>query len=274
MASFAEPLHIGIASIVSPDESLALYYDFNNYIGNKLGMEVETIIKRDYDVMNRMIKDSAVDVAFICTGAIAALDESEVRILAVPEVAGKQSYRSYIITNKSFDIKNISDLEGRSFAFTDRLSNSGTIYPSYLLIQHFNKSPEKILRKIYYTKSHDKSIFLINKGVVEAAAVDSLIFEFIKKKQPEKVENIKIIYTLPEMTSPPVVASSHISDEIFNKIRYLLLNMDKDPDGVKILKFLNIDRFVEAEMEDFNVIRKISETVEEFNSKNNPQKLQ
>lgn len=274
LISLAEPLRFGIASIISPEESLALYHDFNVYIGHKLGMKVDTIIKRDYDVMNQMLKNNRVDIASICTGAMAHLNDKDVRVVAVPEVDGKHSYRSYIITNKSFHINDISDLKGREFAFTDRLSNSGTIYPSFLIINHFGSPPEDVFRKIYYTKSHDKSIFLVNKGVVEAAAVDSLIFEFIKRDRPQDVSNISIIYKSPEIISPPIVASASMSDELFHKVQAILLNMDRDPDGMKILKYLNIDRYVEAGMEDFRVIKEINETVEKFNSKNNPQKLQ
>jgi len=265
----AETLRFGIASIISPEESLALYHDFNTYIENKLGRKVDMIIKRDYDVMNQMIKSNRVDIASICTGAMAYLDEKEVKVLAVPEVDGKHSYRSYIITNNSFDINSISDIEGRAMAFTDRLSNSGTIYPSFLIINHFGKHPEDVLSKIYYTKSHDKSIYLVNKGVVEVAAVDSLIFDFMKRERPEEVANIKIIMKSPEIISPPIVASASIDKDLFDKIQNILLNMDHDKEGLKILKFLNVDRYVKADIADFKIIKEINESVEKFNPKNN-----
>jgi len=271
---YAEPLRIGIASIISPEESLALYHDFNKYIEKKLKKNVSTIIKRDYNAMNQMIKENKVDIASICTGAMAYLEDHEVKIVAVPVVNNKHSYRSYIITNRRFQIKSISDLRNRVFAFTDRLSNSGTIYPTFLIINYFKKQPENVLKKIYYTKSHDKSIYLVNKGVVEAAAVDSLIFDFIKRNKPEDVANIDIIFKSPEIISPPIVASSSLDNNLFNKIKTILLEMDKDSEGIKILKYLNIDRFVEADISDFSTIKEMKETIEKFNSKNNSQKLQ
>lgn len=274
LSAWAEPLRIGIASILSPDESLSLYYEFNNYIGTKMGRKVNTIIKRDYDVMNQMIKNNKVDVASICTGAMAYLNEEDVRVVAVPEADGKHSYRSYIITNKIFDINSLADLKDKEFAFTDRLSYSGTIYPSYLLINHFSKAPEEVLRRIYYTNSHDKSIFLVNKGVVQAAAVDSLIFNYIKKNKPEEVSNINIIHKSPEVISPPIVVSSVVTDKVLNKLRMILLNMDKDPEGEKILKFLNIDRFVKADIKEFSEIREISEAIEKHNINSNSEKFQ
>jgi len=267
----AAPLRFGIASIISPEESLALYHDFNEYIGKKLNTDVETIIKRDYDVMNQMIRSSNVDFASICTGAVAYLDDSDLRIIAVPEVNGKHSYQSYIITNKNLHIRSVTDLKGVRFAFTDRLSNSGTIYPSFLIIKHFKKAPEDIFQKIYYTKSHDKSIYLVNKSVVEAAAVDSLIFEYLKRERPAEVDNIVVIHKSPEIISPPIVASKSVSDKLFHKIQNILLNMHKDEVGSKILRDLHIDKFVNASLSDFETIREIKKSVETFNINNNSQ---
>lgn len=266
---YAEPLRIGIASIISPEESLALYHDFNDYIGDKLHRDVETVIKRDYDVMNQMIKSSSVDIASICTGAVAYLSDSDVRIIAVPEVEGKHSYQSYIISNTKSDIKDVESLKGITFAFTDRLSNSGTIYPTFLIIKTFSKVPEEIFKNTYYTKSHDKSIYLVNKGVVDAAAVDSLIYEYIKKNRPAEVSNTHIIHKSPPIISPPIVASNTLDEKTFHKIQEILLNMHKNNEGAEILRHLNIDRFVKADMDDFKSIREIRRNVEKFNTENN-----
>ncbi len=265
----AEPLKFGIASIVSPEASLNLYTDMNNYLADKLGEEITPIIKRDYDEMNRMIQENDVDFASVCTGAIPYLNKDKVRVLAVPEINGKHSYKSLIITNKKYGIKTIKDLKGRTFAFTDRLSNSGTLYPTYMIITDFGTAPDRVFKKIFYTKSHDKSIYLVNKGVIQAAAVDSLIFEIIKKEHPEEVENITVIHSSPEIISPPFVASSSLSREKFDVLKNALLNMDKNEKGRRILKGLNIDRFVPADISDFDSIIKMKALVEKYNSENN-----
>ena len=267
--AYGEPLKFGIASIVSPEASLNLYTDMNNYLADKLGEEITPIIKRDYDEMNRMIQENDVDFASVCTGAVPYLNKDKVRVLAVPEINGKHSYKSLIITNKKYGIKTIKDLKGRTFAFTDRLSNSGTLYPTYMIIKDFGMSPDRVFKKIFYTKSHDKSIYLVNKGVVQAAAVDSLIFEIIKKEHPEEVQNIAVIHSSPEIISPPFVASSSLSKEKFTALKNALLNMDKNERGRRILKGLNIDRFVPADISDFTPIIKMKAAVEKHNSENN-----
>lgn len=264
----AESLKFGIASIVSPGESFSLYTDLNNYIAKRLGTKVEPVIKRDYDEMNRMILNSEVDFASVCTGAMPYISSSGIKVIAVPEVNGKHTYKSLIITNKKYGIKTVDDLKGKLFAFTDRLSNTGTLYPTYMIINRFQQPPEKIFKKVFYTKSHDKSIYLVNKGVVQAAAVDSIIYNNIKGRHKEEVKNISILLSSPDMIAPPFVASSNLSNENFIKIRNILLNMDKDKDGKVILKNLGIDRFIKADLSDFESVLRMKETVDKFTSEN------
>ncbi|MGE4268393.1 MAG: phosphate/phosphite/phosphonate ABC transporter substrate-binding protein [Deferribacterales bacterium] len=271
-SAFGQPLKFGIASIVSPEESLNLYSEMNDYLSEKLGKPIVPVIKRDYDEMNRMIAENEVDIASVCTGALPYLNDKQVRVLAVPENEGKHSYRSFIIANKKYGIKSISDLQGKVFAFTDRLSNSGTLYPSFMVIQKFQKTPEKVFSKIYYTKSHDRSIYLVNKGVIQAAAVDSLIFNFIKANEPEKVSNIAVIHQSSDLISPPIVASANLSKENYDKIRKILLDMDKDKKGKSILKRLKIDRFVPASVEDYHLIKKMKAEVDKFYSETHTRK--
>ncbi len=262
----AEQLKFGIASIVSPEESLNLYRELNDYLAGKLNKTITPVIKRDYDEMNRMITENEVDFASVCTGALPYLNNSRIRVLAVPEMNGKHSYQSFIIANTAYGINSVKDLKDKTFAFTDRLSNSGTLYPSFLTIRTFNQAPEKVYKKIYYTKSHDKSIYLVNKGVVQSAAVDSLIFEIIRKKDPQAVRNIRVIHRSPEMISPPFVAASGMNSATYDSLKYLMLNMHNDPKGAEILKKLHVDRFVNASVSDYKVISDMKAEIDRFYS--------
>lgn len=262
----AEQLKFGIASIVSPEESLNLYRELNDYLADKLNKTITPVIKRDYDEMNRMITENEVDFASVCTGALPYLNNAKIRVLAVPEMNGKHSYQSFIIANKAYGINTVKDLQGKTFAFTDRLSNSGTLYPSFLTIRTFKQAPEKVFKKVYYTKSHDKSIYLVNKGVVQAAAVDSLIFEIIKKKNPQAVKNIQIIHESPEMISPPFIAASGMNTVTYDNLKNLMLNMHKDPKGAEILKKLHVDRFVDVKVSNYKVISDMKAEIDRFYS--------
>lgn len=239
-----DTIHFGVASVISPGESYSQYSALSDYLGKKLSMKVAFFQKDSYAKMNSMIREGEVDVATVCTGALLDLNEKDYKVLAIPVVRGKSSYHSYIIVSEKSGIKSVDELKGQTFAFTDSLSNSGALYPTYLIAKNTNHNPDRYFSKVYYTGNHDKSIFLVNSGVVAGAAVDSLIFEYFREKYPEKVANIRIIDISPEFLAPPIVASGKVPDKLFKRMQNVLTNMHKDDDGRKILGGILVDRLI------------------------------
>jgi len=253
-SSLQAELNFAISSMISPDETFYLYKDFGKYIEGKIGKKVNPIFRRNYSEVNKLIETGRVDFASICTGALIYLDNKRYVILGVPVVNGKSAYKSFIIVNKKSNIEKLSDLKGKVFAFTDRLSNSGYIYPRYLILKEVGVKPDVFFKKIFFTNSHDKSIYLVNIGLIDGAAVDSLVFDFIEHHEPEKIKNVKIIHKSEDFLAPPFVASAYLSKDLRNKIQNVLLTMHKDPNGKRILEKLKIDKFVEP---DYNLLKKV-----------------
>lgn len=253
-------IRVGISSIVSAETNLKMYEGMINYLSMKLNKKVDFVYRKNYNDMNLLIEKGDVDIAFICTGAYVSLNDKYVDILVVPEVRGKTVYNSLLIVNKNLKIKDLSGLKGKTVAFTDPLSNSGYIYPVYYLITNGIKN-RSYFKKVYYTYSHDKSILLVNKGVIDAAFVDNMIYEYMESKSKEDVKNIEIINISQDLPNPPVVFNKNFVDKEI--IKKLLLNMHIDPEGRIILKKLNIDRFVNIEKKKYEIIIKMKKVVDE-----------
>lgn len=261
--SFAETIKFGVSSVISAGNTVYLYERLNEYISKKLGQNVELVSKKNYSEMNELIENAEVDIASVCSGAIAFLKDDSYVLLAIPVVNGKPKYRSYFIVKKDFDYKDLTSLKGKTIAFTDKLSFSGTIYPLYFFNNN-NIDVENYFSNIYFTGSHDKSIYLVSKGVVDIAPVDSLIYEHEKIVSPEIIGNTKIIFKSPDFPIPPIIASKKINVRLLNRIKSILINMDKDEKGRKILRQLNIDRFEDGLGYDYSDVIKISREVENY----------
>lgn len=260
-------LRIGISSIVSAETNLKMYNGLADYIKKKLNIDTTIIYKKNYKEMNELIYKNEVDISFICTGAYVSLT-GDYEILVVPKVEGQIYYRSLILANKNSNINEIKDLKGKIFAFTDPLSNTGYIYPIYHFLKN-NILDRSYFKKVYYTNSHDKSIFLVNKGVVDAAAVDNMIYEYIKKNNPKDVENIKIIHISEEFPNPPIIINPAYKKD---KLEEVFLKMHLDPEGKKILENLHIDMFVKISKTEYEKIRKIKKIIDEH-LKNAPNQI-
>jgi phosphonate transport system substrate-binding protein len=183
-----------------------------------------------------------IDIAFICSGPYAAGKEKYgFELLAVPQTQGSYFYCSYLIV-KDEAFRRLEDLKGRTFAFTDPESNTGRLVPDYWLAQ-MGETPEKYFGKIIYTYSHDNSILAVSKGLVDGAAVDSLIWEFYRSTNPVLTASTRVIRKSDLYPVPPVVASGRFDKDQSRKVRQALLDMQSDPEGRQILDRLKIDGF-------------------------------
>jgi len=174
-----------------------------------------------------MLRNNNVNLAFVCSGAYVVEKEvSDIEIIAVPQTKGKPYYQAYIIVNKNSGIDSFENLKGRSFVYTDPLSNSGRLY-ALKRLNDLGYNEEAFFSTTTYSKGHDNSIQLVNKGLVDGATIDGLIFDYLKKYNPDRVSNIDIIETSDYFGIPPVVVPKNLDYSLKTKIKSTLLNMHK-----------------------------------------------
>jgi phosphonate transport system substrate-binding protein len=230
--------------MVSPKETFVHYRELFEYIGRKTGRPVELIQRKTYLEINQLLGRGEIDLAFICSGPYAGGQEKYgFQALAVPQVQGGHTYRSYLIVNQEKPYRQLQDLRGRVFAFTDPHSNTGRLAPTYWL-HRMGEKPESFFSKVLYTYSHDNSILAVSRGLVDGAAVDSLIWEYFQHTNPELTRSTRIIQKSEPYAIPPIVASRQFPPEKREQIRHILLTLHLGTEGRHILQGLMIDRFI------------------------------
>lgn len=256
---------VAIASVVSPKESYIYYEDMIKYISRKLGGNVKIVQKKSYEEVNDLLKNNEIDFAFICSGAyVSGKSDSNMKLLVAPQVNGDTKYYSYIIVPANSNYTRFTDLRGKKFAFTDPLSNTGKIYPEYLL-STINETPDSFFgidetgkKKFFIAYSHDNSIIAVAEQLADGAAVHSIVYEYMRTTQPEVVAKTRIIEVSPPFGIPPIVVSNYIDPFLEEKLKYIFLNMNQDEKGMKILSNINIDKFVIINDSSYDSIREMS----------------
>ncbi|MBW6479755.1 MAG: phosphate/phosphite/phosphonate ABC transporter substrate-binding protein [Bacteroidales bacterium] len=253
--SVYNPLKVAVSAILSPKETYESYEEIFRYISDEMGFPIEFHQRKTYAEINQMLEDELLDFAFICTGAYVELDETKgVELLAVPVSGGRAEYNAYIIVSEAFAAEDFADLRGSRFAFTDPLSNTGYFYSLHRL-KELNETPESFFESTMFSYAHDISIQLVSKGVVDAASVNQLIYDYLKTFQPERIEGVRIIEVSPNYGNPPVVISQRLKGEKREQLKQLLLSMHTVNEARSILDGLLIDRFIEGDDEDYNSAR-------------------
>jgi phosphonate transport system substrate-binding protein len=169
-------LRVAVAAMVSPKETFVYYRQLLDYLAGNLGWQVELVQRKTYAEVSELIGKGQIDLAFVCSGPYAAgKDRYGFDLLATPEVAGSHFYRSYLIVNTDSAFQRLEDLRGRTFAFTDPDSHTGKLVPTHWLSE-MREQPDTFFGKTIYTYSHDNSILAVARGLVDGAAVDSLVW--------------------------------------------------------------------------------------------------
>lgn len=264
----ARGIRLGIGSIITPKEGYIYYRHLVEYLEAQLTMPVSVTDRGTYEEFNELLAAGDLDVAFVCGGPYVEGKEAfDLSLLVVPEtLTGETVYYSDLIVPADSTARRLEDLRGKRFAFTDPQSNSGKLVPTYLLAQAGEK-PETFFGEIIYTYAHDKSIQAVAEKTVDGASVDSLIYEYMIKKDPTLTSKAKRLTRSAPYGMPPVVVRPDISADLREKLLKILLEMDKNPEGFAILQGMNIRRFVENSDSDYDSIREIREFTREHSRK-------
>lgn len=257
----AVPLRIAVAAVISPEGTVQSYSPLLSYIEEKLGRPVELVQRRTYLEVNDLLEHGEVDLAFVCTSAyVEGHDTFGMELLVAPQVDGKSTYNSLLIVPASSTAQGMADLHDKVFAFTDPISLSGRVYPTYLVHQ-LGSTPEKFFNRTFFTYSHDEAIRAVASGVADGASVDSLVYEFAIARDPSLASKVRVIDRSPDFGIPPVVISPLARPQVKLELQSLLLNMSNDPQAADALASIGVDSFVSLEDDAYAGVRELLDVI-------------
>ena len=254
----AGTLRVAVASILTPTSNFRAYRKIIEYLGTQLQRPTEMVQRSSYAEVNELLATGGVDLAFVCSGAYVDLrGKGDVELLVVPVVDGSTTYQSWIIVRSGLGARAFEDLLGRTFAFVDPISNTGYYFPMWRVLQ-LGEDPERFFEATKFTHSHEESIEMVAEGVVDAAAVDHLVFEGLVEQRPELEDRVRVIERSRPFGIPPVVVRKGIDSELRGKLRDLLLGIHRDTAGRQAMASLGFDRFAlgrDADYDDIAAMR-------------------
>lgn len=246
-----------------------LYYkELLDYIGTELGRPIDYVDTSDNDEINDMLESRNIEAAIVCSGPyVDGHKKFGLELLAAPMVYGKTEYYSYIIVPKDSPTKSLDGLKGKSFAFTDHLSNSGKLVPEYLLAKKGENS-KTFFSSTVYSGSHDGSIKAVADKLVDGAAVDSLIWEYLNNTRPEVTRKTRILLKSAPYANHPFVVHPSLDPVLKQKLRTALLSAHTKPKGKELLAKMSINRFVPIDDKAYDSIREVKKWVAQHEQKN------
>lgn len=238
-------LRVSVAGMESPSETYLGYSRLFGEVAGRLDAGVEFLQRRTYAEVNELLLAGELDAALLCTGGYLELvrrDAGVVELLAIPVVGGADTYQSLIIVPAGSAARSLDDLVGRRFAFTDELSLTGRAWVVHALRQK-GLTAEGYFRELTYTRSHDRSVAAVARGLVDGAAVHSVVFQHLLEKDPGLLDQVRVIQRSPGFGMTPLVVSTRLPPARRAALREAVLGLGADGPGRALLAPLRITAF-------------------------------
>lgn len=236
------------------NDQVSLLDRWRRYLEAQIGRPVHFVQRGSYREIVDLLLNGSVDAAWLC-GYPLILYENRLSVVAVPRYQGAALYKSHLIVPSSdTSTKQVLDLKGRVFAYSDPFSNSGYLVPRAEIVLGGEKPPT-FFRRSFFTFSHRKVVDAVRAGLADAGAVDGYVWDTIAAQFPGSVVGLRVAWRSAFHGFPPVVARRNWASDQARQLGDALLGMQSSLEGRSILERLNIESFEDAQPRQYDSIR-------------------
>ncbi|GAB3628610.1 alkylphosphonate ABC transporter substrate-binding protein [Pandoraea terrae] len=241
LAAHAEEINFGI---ISTDSSAALRQRWQPLIDDMqkaTGIKITPFFATDYSGVIEGMRFNKVQLAWFGNkAAMDAVDRAQGEVFAkIMYADGSEGYYSLLIANKASPYKTLDDVlkNGKKidFGLGDPESTSGTLVPSYYVFAKNNIDP-KTFFKSARSSNHGANLMAVLNKQVDVATNNTEELDKLKAQQPEKYNQIQVLWKSPLIASDPLVWRRDLPEATKTKLRDFFLNYGKDAHEKEVLK--------------------------------------
>ena len=247
---------IGLTPEQNIFKQLDRYEPLAEYLSDKIDMKVKLIVLTRYGNIIDNFVSTGLDGAFFGSFTYALAHAGMgVEPLARPEsFDGKSTYHGLIITRKDSGITSVTDMKSKRFAFVDRETTAGYLFPIRYFQEHGVESYKTYLREWYFAGTHEDVIYDILNKKTDIGAAKNTVYERLAGLDKSIKDNLVILERSPEVPENCLAVKKGTDISVKSKLKRALLNMHEDPAGNEILKKFGAKRFIETTDADYDSV--------------------
>lgn len=240
-ANDLKEINFGIIATEKSGALRQMWEPFLDDMSKAIGVKVNGFFATDYAGIIEAQRFNKLQIAWYGNkSAIDAVDRASGEVFAqFVDLDGTPGYYSYIITHKDSGINSLDQVlkNGKSYSFGigDPQSTSGTLVPSYYVFTMNNLDP-KTHFKVMRSSNHEGNFLAVLNKQVDVATSNSEMTQKMKETAPEKLEQIRILWTSPLIPRDPLVWRKDLSSDLKKKIQDFIVGYGKDGREKEILK--------------------------------------
>jgi phosphonate transport system substrate-binding protein len=228
------------------------------YLSKRIGADIQLKVLTRYGNIIDNFVSAGLDGAFFGSFSyVLAHVKLGVEPIARPEAAdGTSTYYGMIMVRKDEGIKTAQDMKGKVFAFVDRATTAGYLLPLAYFKENGIDDYRKFLGETYFAGTHEAAIYdLLNKRA-DICAAKNTVFTRLAARDKRLTQELVVLARSPDVPENGLAIKNDFDVDIRSELKKALLNMDKDPEGVNVLRQFGAKRFIETTDEDYASVYK------------------
>ena len=181
---------------------------------------------------------------------------------------GEDTYKGQIIYHVDSGIKDVKDLQGKKFAFTDSSSTSGYMFPLKII-----KDAGVELGNTTFAYKHDNVVTMVYQRQVDAGATyhsppaeDGTIRDArarVKTQFPDVEDKVKILSITEPIPNDPFVFRSDLPEEISTKFIAAVKKYISTPEGKQAFQNIySVEGVVDSVDSDYDGLRAMIDAIQ------------
>ena len=162
--------------------------------------------------------------------------------------------KATIVTRRDAKLTRLSDLRGKTIAFGDPSAMVSHVIAKSLLLQS-GLGPEQYTT--IFTKNPPNAVLAVYNGEADAAGISTSVLLRPEIRQRIDVNRLHILAESRQIPHLPVAVRSDMDERLSRRIQRVLTGLEHHPQGRSILEQMGIERFVESDDRQYNVVRKL-----------------
>jgi phosphonate transport system substrate-binding protein len=247
--ALADPIEINFG-IISTESAANLRADWQPVIEDmqkKTGYTVKAFFANDYAGIIEAMRFNKVQVAWYGNkSAMEAVDRANGEVFAQMTYAdGSPGYWSLLVTHKDSAYKTLDDVlkHGKeiSYGAGDPNSTSGTLVPGYYLYAKNGVDP-KTFYKSSRVGNHESNLMATAARQVDVAITNTEVWEKFQKREPEKAQNIRILWKSPLIAADPMVWRADLPADVKAKIKSFIMSYGRGDSAEAKRELANLNK--------------------------------
>jgi phosphonate transport system substrate-binding protein len=251
-----ERLLVGLIPELNIFKQKARFRLLGEYLGRKIGVPVQfTILSRYGNILERF-EAQHMDAAFFgsFTGALAIERLGAVPLARPVNLDGSSTYHGHLFVRKDSGLRAVADMRGKRMAFVDRATTAGYVFPLAWLRQHGIPSPERFFGETYFTGSHDASVDAVLDGKADVGVAKHSVYDRVRAENPRVDEELVVLAESPSVPSNGLLVRGDLEPDLKEALRRALLELERDPEGARVLAQFGAQRFIETTAADYQPV--------------------